>query len=251
MRQFVGLAIACFAFFGCVSRPVANLALPLAQRQELSSKMNESQKKIVETCPYFNFVVDDEQTFDEVERLNPGWQSAERDRKIWLDATRQAVSALGFTQVSDVKQAGFILNANGGKQNPGQLLFVSVGIGPTPRLVHHAFVASMNDEAFPFSINLAASYTFTFPAQGYATDYISKGVTIVTDIAWSQSHRTVLALCEVSELLVTEGITMEELRQELVKEIQHIRQQRIRARQMKQLEIEVESSGERSPMPGR
>ncbi len=229
----------------CVSlpqtaRPQTELPLPLEKRQELSSNVNESQKKMVKTCSYFNFVVIEETPFVERDRFTPGWQSVERDRKIWLDAAQQAASALGFTLVSDIEQAGFSLQATGGNAfTGGGRLVLSIGFAATPRLMHHAFLASLNDKTFPFNMNLGSNYSFTFPAQGYTTDNIWLGAMAVAELAWSQTSRTVLALCEVSSLLVDEGITMEELRQELVKEIQRIRQQRVREKQMKQLEVDA------------
>ncbi len=229
----------------CATRPQANLPLPAAKRQELASTMNASQKDVASTCSYFNFVVAAESPLVERERFTPGWQSVEKDRQIWLDATKQGATALGFTLVSDIEQAGFILQATGGNAGRAQgMLFLNVSLIPTPRLIHHQFVAAMNDETFPFTNNLGASYTITFPGQGYTPEDIWAAVVTTVELAWSQSHRAVLALCETSELLVSEGITMEELRQELVKEIQTIRERRVREKQMKHLEVQVEDRGE-------
>ena len=226
---------------GCVSRPQTEVQLPSAKLEQLRSTMDESEKKIASSCPYFNFAVVEEQQTVELERFNPGWQLVERDRQIWLDATRQAASALGFTLVQEVEEAGFVLQASGGRTTQAGLLFLNLQLVPTPRLMHHVFVASMNDGDFPFSMTLGSNYTFTFQPQGYATAHISTAAATITELAWSQSRETVLTLCEVSEMLVDEGITMDELREELVKEIQRVRRQR-RGRQLKQLDIEIEES---------
>jgi hypothetical protein len=58
---------------------------------------------------------------------------------------------------------------------------------------------------------------------------------------WERESEQILALCEIRSRLIEEGWTeIDELRDELVKEIRHVRGERARAQREKNLRLEIE-----------
>jgi len=245
--RFARLALILFlasCLSGCLTPSRLPPELPISLRQELNSQLTADERAVVASCPYFNFVVEYENPMLEKEKFNPGWQRADVDRRRFLEASRQTLTAFGYHIVPDASDASFTLVANGGDVigQVGQL-FASVSFAPRPKLQHHIFIAAMNDESFPFVVSVGASRTSMWSGW-YAEDFLWESAKVLAELSWSESSRTLLALCETRANLIDEGVTLEELRQELVAEIQRFRQQRERGRQGKQLELEVDEARE-------
>ncbi len=61
---------------------------------------------------------------------------------------------------------------------------------------------------------------------------------------WELNSEQILALCEIRSKLIEEGWTaVDELRNELIKEMEQVRRARARASAQKNLELEVDESG--------
>jgi hypothetical protein len=107
------------------------------------------------------------------------------------------------------------------------------------KLGRHLFVVAMADESFPFRGGTGGSYNFV-KASLANTQLLGSQVETGMRWIWRLDSEQIAALCEVRSTLIGEGWAVEELRQELIEEMEQIRRTRARASQQKNLEIEVE-----------
>jgi len=98
----------------------------------------------------------------------------------------------------------------------------------------------MADESFPFRGGTGGSYNFV-TASLANTQLLRSQVETGMRWIWRLDSEQIAALCEVRATLIGEGWTaVEELRQELIEEMEQIRRARARASQQKNLELEIE-----------
>jgi len=161
-------------------------------------------------------------------------------RAILADAA-EVFPELGLKMAADPSEAYWRLFANAWMDRQGNPL-VHLGMRGELKLGRHLFVVAMADESFPFRGGTGGSYNFVKASLANAQLLESQVETGMRWI-WSLDSEQIAALCEVRSTLIGEGWEVEELRQELIEEMEQIRQARVRANERKGLELEVEGIG--------
>jgi hypothetical protein len=111
------------------------------------------------------------------------------------------------------------------------------------KLGRHLFVVAMADESFPFRGGAGGSYNFV---KASLADTQLLDSQVATGMRWigALDSEQIAALCAIRSELIDEGWTeIEEFRNELIREMEQVRQARARASQQKILEFEVEGMG--------
>jgi hypothetical protein len=199
-----------------------------------SSPSDASENRLSpDACEYRN-------VFVELENPDPPTdRRAEPLRRAILNRAIEVLPQLGWVEVGDPAEAYWRLFADGWMGRQGNPL-VHLGMRGELRLGRHLFVVSMADESFPFRGGLGGSYNFAEASLADASQ-LDAQVEIGMRWIWALDSEQIAALCEVRNELIDEGWTaVEELRQELIEEMQQVRQARARSNPRKDLEIEVE-----------
>jgi hypothetical protein len=169
-------------------------------------------------------------------------------RRAILSRAAEVFPELGLRSVADPSEAYWRLFANGWLDRQGNPL-VHLGMKGELKLGRHLFLVAMADESFPFRGGAGGSYNFV-KASVANTPLLESQVETGMRWIWALDSEQIAALCEVRSALIEEGWTeVEELRQELIREMEEIRRARLRASEQKNLELEIEEIGE-SERPG-
>jgi len=164
-------------------------------------------------------------------------------RRAILSRAAEVFPELGLETVADPSEAYWRLFANAWMDRQGNPL-VHLGMRGELKLGRHLFVVAMADESFPFRGGTGGSYNFV-KASLANTQLLGSQVEAGMRWIWRLDSEQIAALCEVRSTLIGEGWTaVEELRQELIEEMEQIRRARARASQQKNLDLEVEGIGQ-------
>jgi hypothetical protein len=174
----------------------------------------------------------------ERDTLFPGWQDAEIDRQKMIGLLGGDVQRAGWLRVLNQDDAAFILSATGQRmQGSGNNIAVSLALLPTMKTNHHAYVASLSDPNFPLPTEGFGSAHMIVIYGSYTDRELFRHLDLLLQASQIRSLRTAAALCETRAKLTEEGTSLEELRGELVREIEQVRE---RHRQEKRLQVDVE-----------
>ena len=141
--------------------------------------------------------------------------------------------------MSDPSEAYWRLFADAWTDRQGNPL-VHLGMRGELNLGRHLFVVAIADESFPFRGGAGGGYNFV---NASLADQQLLDSDVETGIKWIHAldSEQLAALCTIRSELIDEGWTsVEELRNELIREMEQVRQARSRAGQQKNLELEVE-----------
>jgi hypothetical protein len=188
-----------------------------------------------DSCQYRNVFV----AFDNpVQAADP---RAEPLRVAILRRAAEVLPRLALHAVDDPSEAYWRLFADAWTDRQGNPL-VHLGMRGELKLGRHLFVVSMADESFPFRGGVGGSYNFV---RASLADQPLLDAQVEIGMRWIQGldSEQLAALCEMRSELIDEGwAEIEELRNELIEEMEQIR--RARASQQQSLELEVEATGE-------
>jgi hypothetical protein len=121
---------------------------------------------------------------------------------------------------------------------------VHLGLRGELKLGRHLFVVMMADEAFPYRGGVGGSYNFA-TASLFDTSLLDSQVETGMRWIWELDSEQINALCVIRSELIDEGwVAIEELREQLIEEMEQVRRARARTSQRKTLEIELEKRGE-------
>lgn len=202
---------------------------------EPSTAGNEDSQS-PDSCEYRNVWVE----FDNPLRAND--PRVEPLRLAILRRAAEVLPELGLRIVRGRAEAYWRLFADGWMDDQHNPL-VHLGMRGELKLGRHLFVVSMADETFPVRGGLGGSYNFVTAS---LSDPRLLGSQVETGMKWiwGLDSEQILALCEIRSKLIEEGWTaVDELRNELIKEMEQVRRARTRASAQKNLELEVEDSG--------
>lgn len=160
-----------------------------------------------------------------------------------LSRAAEVFPELGLEKMADPSEAYWRLFANAWMDRQGNPL-VHLGMSGERKLRRHLFVVAMADESFPFRGGTGGSYNFV---KASLADTQQLGAQVDTGMRWiwKLDSDQIDALCEVRSTLIGEGwAAVEELREELVEQMEQIRRARARTSQRKNIELEVEELGE-------
>jgi hypothetical protein len=190
-----------------------------------------------EPCEYRNVFVE----FDNPFQVNDS--RVEPLRRAILTRAAEVFPELALETVADPSEAYWRLFASAWMDRQGNPL-VHLGMSGELKLGRHLFVVAMAEESFPFRGATGGSYNFV-KASLANTQLLESQVEIGMRWIWRLDSEQIAALCEVRSRLIGEGWTaVEELRQELIEEMEQIRRARARTSRQKSLEIEIEGIGQ-------
>ena len=205
-----------------------------------------AEESPVADCPYLNVFVDPSFEHPQKDRFYPGWRDIEPYRVWFLNDIGRGIPKAGWHVVAEREDAAFVLTSAGFRLSGNMLRMIDISLSPTHKTIHHAFIASLNDSKFPLrDRGFGASHTLTMPRGPVSEvdfrNFIDGGLDKFLDFTKVQAFETVAALCETREQLTKEGTSLEELRRELIVEIQRVRRARKREKQEKELNLEIET----------
>jgi hypothetical protein len=186
-----------------------------------------------DSCEYHNVLVE----IDEPFRANDA--RVEPIRRAILNSAVEKFPELGLNAVTDPSEAYWRLFANAWMDRQGNPL-VHLGMTGELKLGRHLFVVAMADESFPFRGVAGGGYNFV-NARLADTQLLDSQVETGMRWIWGLDSEQIAALCAIRSELIDEGwTTIEELRNQLIEEMDQVRQARGRASRQKNLELEVE-----------
>jgi hypothetical protein len=225
------------AFWGAVLRVPLYLVLLVGCANPEPARAEDEGPQPSDSCEYRNVFVE----FDDPLQQND--PRVEPLRRAILSRATEVFTELGLERMADPSEAYWRLFANAWMDRQGNPL-VHLGMKGELKLGRHLFVVAMADESFPFRGGTGGSYNFV---KASLADPQQLGAQVETGMRWiwKLDSNQIAALCDERSKLIGEGWTaVEELRQELVEEMEQIRRARARASQRKNIELEVEELGE-------
>ncbi len=220
------------AFWGAALRAPLYLVLLVGCANTEPAAAGKEDPQSPDSCEYRNVFVE----FDNPFQVND--PRVEPLRRAILSRAAEAFPELGLETVADPSEAYWRLFANAWLDRQGNPL-VHLGMRGELKLGRHLFVVAMADESFPFRGGTGGSYNFvkaSLANQQALESQVETGMRWI----WRLDSEQIAALCEVRSTLIGEGWAVEELRQQLIEEMEQIRRARARESQQKNLEIEVE-----------
>jgi hypothetical protein len=190
-----------------------------------------------DSCEYRNvFVVFEEPLQSSDPRVEPL-------RRAILSRAAEVLPSLGLRAVSDPSEGYWRLFADAWMGDQGNPL-VHLGLRGELKLHQHLFVVMMADEGFPYRGGIGGSYNFATASlrdTGMLDSQVETGMRWI----WDLDSEQIDALCVIRSELIDEGwVAVEELREQLIEEMERVRRARARTSQRKILEIELEERGE-------
>jgi hypothetical protein len=164
-------------------------------------------------------------------------------RRAILGRAAEVLPSLGLRAVSDPSEGYWRLFADAWMGSQGNPL-VHLGLRGELRLGQHLFVVMMADEGFPYRGGVGGSYNF---ATASLRDIRMLESQVETGMRWiwDLDSEQIDALCVIRSELIDEGwVAVEELREQLIEEMEQVRRARARTSPQKILEIELEERGE-------
>jgi hypothetical protein len=188
-------------------------------------------------CEYRNvFVIFEEPLQSSDPRVEPL-------RRAILGRAAEVLPSLGLRAVSDPSEGYWRLFADAWMGSHGNPL-VHLGLRGELRLGQHLFVVMMADEGFPYRGGVGGSYNFA-TASLHDTNMLDSQVETGMRWIWDLDSEQINALCVIRSELIDEGwVAVEELREQLIEEMEQVRRARARTSPQKILEIELEERGE-------
>jgi len=160
-----------------------------------------------------------------------------------LTRAAEVLPGLGLRAASDPAESYWHLFADAWI-DPQGIPLVHLGLRGELKLSRHLFVVMMADEAFPYRGGVGGSYNFVTASLSDSKLLDSQVETGMRWI-WELDSEQINALCAIRAELIDEGWeAIEELRAELIEEMQQVRRARARANQGKSLQIDVEERDE-------
>jgi len=190
-----------------------------------------------DSCEYRNVVV----LFEDPH--SSGDPRVEPLRRAILSRAAEALPRVGLRAVPDPSEGYWRLFADAWVDDQGNPL-VHLGLRGELKLGRHLFVVTLADERFPYRGGLGGSYNFVTAS---LSDTRLLDAQVETGMKWiaGLDSEQLDALCAIRSELLDEGwVAVEELRDQLIEEMQQVRRERVRASQRKTLEIEIQESGE-------
>jgi hypothetical protein len=225
------------AFWTAALRVPLNLVLLVGCANTEPATAGSEDPQSPDSCEYRNVFVEFDNPF---QRNDP---RVEPLRRVILNRAAELFPELGLVRVADPSDAYWRLFASAWMDRQGNPL-VHLGMRGELKLGRHLFVVAMAEESFPFRGATGGSYNFV-KASLANTQLLESQVEIGMRWIWRLDSEQIAALCEVRSRLIGEGWTaVEELRQELIEEMEQIRRARARTSRQKSLEIEIEGIGQ-------
>ena len=221
---------------GAILQIFLHLVLLVSSANAEPSTTENEDPQSPDSCEYRNVFVE----FDNPLRVND--PRVEPLRLAILSRAAEVLPELGLRIVRGRAEAYWRLFADGWMDDQHNPL-VHLGMTGELKLGRHLFVVSMADETFPYRGGVGGSYNFVTAS---LSDPRLLGSQVETGMRWiwELNSEQILALCEIRSKLIEEGWTaVDELRNELIKEMEQVRRARLRASGQKNLELEVEGSG--------
>jgi hypothetical protein len=209
-------------------------------------------------CPYLNVFVDSTNEHPEKDRFFPGWREAEPYRVELLDSAARSLPAASWRVVDDSAEAGFTLKSSGQVHGRTKAFDLTLLFAPTRKTIHQAYVASLNNPRFPLRDSglfgaliprfqsrddeqFGASMTFAVMGS-YSEVELQGHINRFLEWTQAQAFEAVAALCDTGRARSTdESKNLEQLRKELVEEMQRVRREKLREKQRKELKLEVKT----------
>ena len=120
--------------------------------------------------------------------------------------------------------------------------YIRFDLTPYLKLQHHLFIAVMDDPEFPSGGRLGSSYGVElnpFPPE----HELEQTIRVAMRVVWSRASQEIEALCALRARLIDEGWTeLEELRKQLILDMERVRAARRRDTQRKRLKLQIESA---------
>jgi hypothetical protein len=226
-----------FASWGAVLRAPLYWLLLVACASAEPAPADNGDPQAPDTCEYRNVFVE----FDDPSRLNDS--RVEPLRLAILSRAVEVFPELGLAAVADPSDAYWRLFADAWMDRQDNPL-VHLGMRGELKLGRHLFVVAMADESFPFRGGAGGSYNFV---KASLADPQLLDSQVATGMQWIHAldSEQIDALCAMRAELIDEGWTeIEELRDQLIEEMEQVRRARARAGQQKNLELEVEGMGQ-------
>jgi hypothetical protein len=224
-------------FWSAALRAPLGLALLVGCASAEPAPAEQRDPQLPASCEYRGVFVE----YDDSLQMND--PRVEPLRLAILSRAAEVFPELGLEAVSDPSEAYWRLFANAWMDNHGNPL-VHLGLRGELKLGRHLFIVAMADESFPFRGGTGGSYNFV-KASLASPQLLGAQVEAGMRWIWNLDSEQIAALCEVRSTLIEEGWgAVEELRQELIDEMDQIRQARARANRRKTLELEIEGTGQ-------
>jgi hypothetical protein len=164
-------------------------------------------------------------------------------RRAILSRAAEVFPELGLEAVVDRSDAYWRLFASAWMDRQGNPL-VHLGMTGELKLGRHLFIVSLADESFPLRGGIGGSYNFV-KASLANKQQLESQVEVGMKWIWALDSEQIAALCAIRSELIDEGWgAIEELRNELIEEMEQVRSARARASQQKTLELEMDQVGE-------
>lgn len=164
-------------------------------------------------------------------------------RRAILSRAAEVFPELGLEAVAAQSDAYWRLFASAWMDHQGNPL-VHLGMMGELKLGRHLFIVSLADESFPLRGGVGGSYNFvnaSLANEQQLDSQVEAGIKWI----WALDSEQIAALCAIRSELIDEGWgAIEELRNELIEEMEQVRGARARASQRKTLELEMDEVGE-------
>jgi hypothetical protein len=188
-------------------------------------------------CEYRNVLVVRE------DPISAGDPRVEPLRREILSRAAATLPRVGLRAVSDPSEGYWRLFADAWADSQGNPL-VHLGLRAELKLGRHLFVVMMAGEEIPYRGGLGGSYNFV-TASLSDTESLDSQVETGMRWIWQLDSEQIDALCVIRSELLDEGwVAIEELRNQLIEEMEQVRRARARANRQKNLQLEVEGSRE-------
>jgi hypothetical protein len=225
------------AFWGAALRASLYLILLVGCANTEPAIAGKEDPQSPDSCEYRNVFIE----FDNPFQVND--PRVEPLRRAILSRAAEVFPELGLETVVDPSEAYWRLFANAWMDRQSNPL-VHLGLRGELKLSRHLFVVMMADEAFPYRGGIGGSYNFVTAALS-DTKMLDLQVETGMRWIWELDSEQIDALCVIRSELIDEGWgAIEELRDELIKEMEQVRRERARAGQEKTLELEIDGSDE-------
>jgi hypothetical protein len=224
------------AFWGAVLRAPLYWVLLVFCANTTPARADYGDPQPPDSCEYRNVLV-------EIDPFRVNDVRVEPLRQTILSRAVEVFPELGLKAVTDPSAAYWRLFANAWMDRQGNPL-VHLGMRGELKLGRHLFVVAMADESFPSRGVAGGGYNFV-NAPLADTELLDSQVETGMRWIWGLDSEQIAALCAIRSELIDEGwATIEELRNELIEEMDQVRRARARASQQKKLELEVERTGQ-------
>jgi len=201
---------------------------------------SEVDLEVLAGCPYITFTTGTEMYPDRPSTDNLVSREAVRDvERLFADELAEA----GFLEAARPERAAFALVAQLGRSNAAEEAFGVIDFRVTTRIHRDFSIATMDsvfDGSSMYYVGAVQPVRISIDEETIAGGgRLPQVARRFASVSWEKSVGVINALCRWRAGLAEEGLAIEDLREELVREMVEVRG---RARLRKQLEIEVQRS---------